>query len=353
MESIVDLPGAYAALSPESRRRFDSVFSFSLETSRLVVPEAMRPWAEKQFGSYEKLEEQVILRVTNKISLEGALFNQLRAERPMQVGAPVNKEELRAVATKEPFADVMNNTPEDVFGRIRGRHEVTASNVAKADALHGVVIFDNWDPLGFTEEETVSHFETALAWIGGAYLHHPDAIYPAIGWNCLWKAAASLVHGHQQVLLAREPYATMLANKRHAAAYKVKVGADYWDALFRIHQELGLGAEKEGVKVFVHLTPKKEKEVVVLCDEPNEALFRVVYRVLAALRDDLGVESFNLAMLLPPLGRAGEWPVVTRIVDRGALASRVGDLAFVELYLGDAVISSDPVRVWGAVRRAL
>jgi len=353
VESIVDLPTVYAALSDEQRRRFNSLFSFSLETGRLVVPEAMRPWTEKQFGGYEKLQEQAILRVTNKVSFEGALFNRLRAERPMQQGVPVNKEELHATAVKEPFADVLRNTPEDTFGRIRGKHEITASNVAKSDALHGIVVFDNWDPLAFTEEETVSHFNTALAWIGAAYLNNKKAVYPVIGWNCLWKAAASLVHGHQQVLLAKEPYAAMLANKRSMMDYKEKHGNDYWDALFRIHQELGLGEEKDGVRVFAHLTPKKEKEIVLLCDASTDALFRTVHRVLVALRDDLGVESFNLAMLLPPLGHAGEVPVITRIVDRGGLASRTTDLAFIELYLGDAVVSSDPVKVWVAVKQRL
>jgi hypothetical protein len=354
VESILDLPGAYEHLSPEQRQRFDSLFSFSLDTGRLVVPEAMRPWATQQFGSYEKLEEQAILRVTNKVSLEGALFNRLRAERPMQRGAPVDRGELLATAAKEPFADVMRNTPEDTFGRIRGKHETTASNVAKSDALHGVVVFDNADPLAFTEEETVSHFNTALAWIGAAHLHHRDAVWPAIGWNCLWKAAASLVHGHLQVLLAKEPYAAMLANRRNAEEYERKFGKGYWDELFNVHKELGLGAKKEGVKCFSHLTPKKEKEVLLISDAADERLFGAIFRVLAALRDDLGVESFNLAMLLPPLGGAWpKFPVVTRIVDRGSLATRTGDLAFIELYLGDAVVASDPVKVWEAVKRRL
>ncbi len=354
MESVLDLPAAYASLNAEQRARFDRLYSFSLDTGKLIVPEAMKPWAATQFGSFEKLESQQILRITNKISLDGALFNRLRADRPMQKGAPLDKEWLKAAAAKEPFADVAKNTPEDTFGKLRGKHETTASNVAKADALHGVVVFDEWDPLAFTEEETVSHFETCLAWFGAAHLHEPRALYPAIGWNCLWKAAASLIHGHQQVLLGKAPYGAMLANKWNEEHYTHTYALTYWDELFRAHADLGVGAEHDGVRLFAHLTPKKEKEIVLLADEPTTTLFRTLFRVLAALRDDLGVESFNLAMLLPPLdGRWPEMPVITRIVDRGGLSSRTGDIAFAELYLGTSIISSDPVKVWEAVVRRL
>ena len=51
------------------------------------------------------------------------------------------------------FASPLENTTEDTFGRITGRHCVTASNIAKCDELHGLVIFKNSHPLKWGREE--------------------------------------------------------------------------------------------------------------------------------------------------------------------------------------------------------
>jgi len=351
MRSVLNLPQAYRKLGPAARKRFDSIFAFSLDEGRLTVPDPMRPWAEKQFGSVAKLERQPIIKITDTVMYEGALFNKLRADRPMHNEASVTRDELLAAAAKEPFSDVESNTPEDTFGRVYGRSETSASNVAKYDALHGLIIFGKADPLAFTERETVDHLEAAMAWIAAAQAEHPDARFPAIGWNCLWKAGASLVHGHLQVLLSRTPYAAPLRYKERSDAYRRKTKRTYWDTLFAIHRDLGLGAERKGVRIFASLTPRKEKEVVLLAERADDALFSAVYRVLDAYRA-LGVESFNVALLFPPTN--GSWksfPVIARVVDRGPLNARTTDVAFVELYLAQSVVSSDPAKVWAAVKR--
>ena len=54
------------------------------------------------------------------------------------------------------------NTPEDTFGSaVEGRHCVTASNIAKCDELHGLVIFNNSHPLNWGREEVSDYIETA------------------------------------------------------------------------------------------------------------------------------------------------------------------------------------------------
>lgn len=351
MKSILQLPTAYKKLTPAAKKRFNSIFTFSLDEGKMVVPDSMKPWAKKQFGSVAKLEKQPILKVTNEVVYEGALFNKLRADRPIQSAKGITKKELLALAKQGPFADVEANTPEDTFGRLYGRSEVSASNVAKYDALHGLIIFNKADPLAFTETETVDHFNSALSWIAAANSEHPEAIYPVIGWNCLWKAAASLVHGHMQVLVGKEPYAAAKLWKTAAASYKKKYKKDYWNELFAVHKSLGLGVEKKGVKVFTTLTPKKEKEVMLLADDADEAFFSAVFRVLKCYRS-LGVDSFNVAMILPPLKGKG-LPAIARVVDRGDLNARTTDIGIMELYMGQSVISSDPVKLWAKLRRSL
>jgi len=342
-------------MTPQQRTKFDRLFTFSLDTGTLRLPETMRPWAAKQFGIPEKVERQPILKITNTVTCEGALFNKLRAERPMRTGTPVKKEELLALAAKEPFAHIAEQTPEDEVGRIVSASCVTAGNVAKFDALHGLVVFKNPDPLSFTEQETVDHLQTAMAWLRAAANKDPAGNYPLIGWNCLWKAGASLVHGHLQVLLGKHaPYGAPLHLRESAERYKKRYRRSYWQDLFAAHELLGLAVERNGVKVLAHITPRKEKELLFIADAADERLFRALHRVLRALIDKLGVESFNVVLLFPPLD--GTWrgfPVIARIVDRGSLAAQTTDLAFMELYAGHSVVSSDPVKVWAVVKDAL
>lgn len=339
MKSILDLPEAYADLSPGGRRRFDTIFSFQREEGRMLLPESMKEWVKRHFGSTRKVEHQRILRITNKVLFEGSLFNALRAHRP-EHRQRVEKAALLHQARQEPFAHPEANTPEDTFGRLYGRSEVSASNVAKYDALHGLIIFNNPDPLGFTEREVVDHFNSALAWIAAAQTEHPEAKYPVIGWNALWKAGASLVHGHLQVLVAeQEPYATLQFWREAARRYARRTKKEFWQEWYKVHETLGLGGTWRNVRVFASLTPKKEKEVILLCEEADEVLFRTLYKVLATYRR-LGVESFNVVMMFHD-GR-----VITRVVDRGLLASRTTDVGVMELFLNQGVVASDPVRVW-------
>ena len=78
-------------------------------------------------------------------------------------------------------------TPEDLFGRVTGRHAITASNIAKYDAFHGVVIFDHHNPLQFSREAIVDYLDVGLRWaqeaayrfmsvIAGNKPHYEDAI---------------------------------------------------------------------------------------------------------------------------------------------------------------------------------
>src|SRR3954471_1501600 len=81
--SIAQIEDAVAALPREERARFERIFDVSSTTGRLVPPDAMVPWIEKQFGNVESTTEQKIIKVTNNVTLEGVLFNWLRSSRPM------------------------------------------------------------------------------------------------------------------------------------------------------------------------------------------------------------------------------------------------------------------------------
>src|SRR4029079_11596718 len=150
-------------------------------------------------GSVEAVRAQRIVRVTNNVTLEGALFNDLRAMRPMEVKGA---DEVRAViagAANDPFDKPLEGTPADPFGRITGEYGITASNVAKYDGYHGVLVFKEHDPLAPMDGAVMrDHLETARRWGEAALADDPAARYLFVMWNCPWRAGAARVVRDQQ-----------------------------------------------------------------------------------------------------------------------------------------------------------
>lgn len=346
---ITDLETLVAGLPAEARERFFRIFHVTTTTGQLIPPESMHKWIEGLFGSVDAVREQRIVKVTNLVTLEGALFNGLRASRLMEtratVEAPATIEESRG----DPFCHPTEGTPEDVFGRVRGVHAITASNIAKYDGFHGVVVFDEHDPLRFTEDQVGDYLDTALAWAREAHNADSQARYFFFMWNCLWKGGASILHGHAQMTLSRGiHYARVEHLRRAALLYRLAYATSYFDDLVAVHDCLSLAACYGGTRALAYLTPIKEKEVLLISHTIDADLKRAIYRVLDVFVNRLGVQSFNLALYRRPIDSVPEdwsgFPVVVRIVDRGELANKTADIGAMELY-ASSVISSDPFRV--------
>ena len=352
MSDIADLDKIIDALEAEEKAKFLRLFHVCATEGQIRPPETMHDWIKAHFGSVEQTLKQKIIRVTNLVTFEESLFNKLRADRPM---AP--KEYSEVVVGQDPFSDPKKYTPEDVFGRVEGKHCITAGNVAKYDGLHGVVIFKKSNPLKFTAEQVADYIDTGLAWALEAHKVDPEAKYYLFMWNCLWKAGASLVHGHAQVALTRHMHYAKIERRRRAAlAYKEQYGSDYFDDLYAAHKAVGCGVERDGVRILSHLTPVKEKEVVLMAPEHSDSLKKAVYVVLSCLRDNFAVSSFNMVIQMPPIADVEEdwsgFPVMVRIVDRGDPESKVSDVGAMELYAA-SVISSDPFDVAEALKKCL
>ena len=354
---ITDLVALIEGLPPEERELADRLFEVIPTTGHLVVPEEMVGWVEKTFGSVRAVQEQRIVRVTNRVTLEGALFNELRASRPIDAHgtAPDLRREIEST-TGDLFCAPEEGTPADVFGRIRGSHSTTASNVAKYDGFHGLVVFDDHDPLDFTPEKVDDYVSVALEWLEKARETDPEAKYPFLMWNCLWRAGSSVVHGHMQITAASGVHYPKVEHLRRAVLeYRNAHGSDYFSDLHRAHESLGLAlpgsSEARGL---VTLTPIKEKEVVLLGPDLGEPLRRLFTDVLSRYTRDLGVASFNVAFYMPPDSPTGEdwsrFPVVIRLVDRGDPSNRTSDIGAMELYAAP-VVSSDPFRVASILKR--
>jgi hypothetical protein len=355
-KKITELPALIENLPPEARAAAGRLFDVSATTGRLDPPEAMRAWIEKSFGSVDAVLEQRIVKVTNRVTLQGTLFNGLRASRPLDTGVSVDLEREIEATAGDPFCHPEEGTPADVFGRVRGEHAITASNVAKYDGFHGVVVFDDHNPLHLTPEKVSDYVSVGLEWCRRALEADPQARYPFLMWNCLWRAGGSIIHGHAQVTATRGAHYPKVEHlRRAAAAYEAEHGSDYFDDLHCAHDALGLAVPTEdGVRAFASLSPVKEKELVVIGRSPqDEHLRRTVGALLRDYVHSLGVRAFNVAFYMPPLAPTDEdwsgFPTVVHLVDRGSPANRTSDIGAMELYAA-SVVASDPFRVADRLR---
>ena len=367
---ISQLAERIASLPRESRERFDSVFAVSSLIAMCECPTPMAQWAIDRFGSVTALEEQAIVRIENRVSREGVLFNPMRARRPttkLPGGDILHWLEAREGPKPDcPFCRAAEATPLNRFNadsatRITGKHCVTAANAAPYDARHALIIFGDHDPMGFDEEKIIDYFAVANRWFEAARDDAAAYVFPFLLWNCLWRAGASVEHGHMQLTLARDRHYPKIESLRKAAAdYQNRYGCSYFDNLFEIHKELGLGFEVGSAKVLAYLCPNRDKEVWVMNDRLNDDMSRVLHQVLDCLRRRANTQSFNLALLHPPLVNndsqlepAADWrdfPVVIRIVDRLSLSELPSDISGMSLFAGADAIASDPFSVIEALR---
>lgn len=354
--NIAYLYDLVATLPTATRAIFDRIFHVSATTGQIAPPESMKPWIEKQFGSVDAVRIQRIVKVTNLVTMEGSLFNELRASRPMEVKQSSDLQKTIADNLGDPFCKPLEGTPADVFGRVRGKHSITASNVAKYDGFHGVVVFDEHNPLIFSPEKVSDYIETALEWAHEAHQVDREARYFFFLWNCLWKSGASILHGHAQMTLSRDMhYAKIEHLRRSALRYREAHGVNYFDDLYTVHQVLGLTLENGQTRILAYLTPIKEKEVLLISEELDQDLKDSIYKVLKGFVERLGVQSFNLALYQKPIADVeedwGGFPVVVRIVDRGDPDNKTADIGAMELYAA-SVIASDPFHVAEALHEA-
>jgi hypothetical protein len=355
VQDIASLNSLVAALPCEEKARFERIFHLSVTSGELIAPASMHDWLSQHFGSADAVRRQRIVRITNRFTLEGALFNALRAQRPLQA-PPAGANMQERVRSREncDFCHVYQDTPADVFGRIEGKHSITASNVAKFDGWHAVIVYDEHHPLQFSVDQVVDYLDTAQKWAQAAQTLDPEACYPFFLWNCLWRSGASILHGHAQMMLTKELHYGKVEHWRQAAIrYRAAHNADYFADLVNIHRALGLSVDHGAATILPSLTPLKEKETLIIGPHLDRDLKSALYRVLRTFVDQLEVQSFNVALYQPPLSHTPEdwdgFPFIFRILDRGCLRSRTSDVGAMEFF-AQSVVASDPFRLADALR---
>jgi hypothetical protein len=363
---ITTLDTTVAALAPATRQLFDRLYDVVMSEAHVLPPKAMEGWIAGAFkylaptpeGVLEAIRRQPIVHVFNRITGQATLFNAVRALRPIEAkGEGDLAKEIEAAKAKCSFCRPLELTPANTFGRIG--EAKTCANVAAYDGYHGLVIFEDHSPLRFRHDEfspaeVAGLLATSKAWAEKAHAEDPQARFFFLMWNCLWKAAASIIHGHAQMTVGRKfHYGKVERLRRDALAYAAKYGSNYFDDFVKVHEGLGLATRYGSVAALAHLVPAKEREIILVADRfesPDlpQALWRAL-KVYAAQ----DVKSYNLAVYMPPLGGPDpEWkgfPCLVHLVDRGDLGAKTADVGAMEMY-ASAVVSADPFQLAEAMK---
>ncbi len=349
-KSIIYLQENIKALRGKNRAIFKEIYNITVGQGKLIIPESINNWVKQTFGTLRSVENQKIVKVFNKYTFEGAIFNELRAKRPVQ-NVKTNSSEMIKASEGDSFCRPREKTPYDPIGRLTNRFGgITASNISKYDEYHGLVIFKEHNPLEASAMSLASYILLARDWIMKSYEKDKEAKYPFILWNSLWRAGASIVHGHFQVLLTKnEHYAGIELLRNASKSYHRKTKNDYFKDIVRAHQAIGLGKQlTKKDDLIMPITPAKEKEswIISYRKEIDEELAMIIAKTLRNYVTKLGVESFNMGIILPPLDHSWRnFPIIVKIIDRGSLHSSTNDIGAMELIARHSVISTDPYKV--------
>ncbi len=351
-KAITDLADLLSGLEGPDRALVGKLFDVSVSKGELIYPE--NPEVVKGYGPKEQVKTQKIVKVTNKVTYESSLFNELRSRRPFQTKVRIELEEEIKKTEGCIFCipKAYYVTPGDTFlehGRIKKETCFTASNPGKYDGYHGLAIFNDHNPFSFSDFP--DYLDCSIEWAKSAQTKDKEAIYFFFMWNCLWKAGGSIIHGHTQMSLGKGMHYGKIEYLLKAAnGYE----GNYFEDLYKAHEILGLGFKSNGIEIMAYLTPIKEKEVIVIAKTVND-LKNAVTKILTSFYTNLGVRSFNLALICAPSAifddiderEKSRWegfPIMIRIVDRGDLTNRTTDFGSMELY-ASSVVSSDPFAV--------
>lgn len=373
MNSIINLEDKINELEKtdkDSYKLFKSIFEFSSASGTMKIPPTFKKKLLSYFGNrdengniieseeevIERIRTQKVVKTYNKWTGEGSLFNSLRAIRP---GIRIDKFETEKQRIKEyiegskrdcDFCDPKKYTPEDVFGRIEGKHCITGVNIAKYDAWSSVIFFNKHNPLDFDLKELSDYIDTGFKWFKKVNSQDKQFKFPFFLWNCLPKAGASQVHGHAQILMANNiPYAKMQFLRKMFRSYMRLTGKNYFRDLYKVYSALGLALDGT-VEGFASITPLKEKEFIIISKNnpsKDDNVKEAIYKVLRCYIDKLGVNSFNMVILCPEFHET-MFPYIIRIVDRGSIFKPTADIGAMELY-GSSVISDDPYNLIKAI----
>jgi galactose-1-phosphate uridylyltransferase len=326
---IKNLPKLIKELKKKDKDLFYRFYELNVFESKLKIPKEMESWVKKKFKSKKIVENQKIISIKNKFTKENTIYNELRSKRPKTK----IKIDLRELDKKEGciFCDFERKTPSDVFKRIEGKYCLTVSNLAKYNYFHSIIVFKEHNPLKLKKVWLRDYFEVAEKWFKKVKEIDKEAKYNFLLWNCLWRAGASITHGHMQITSSKVKYGKVEFLEEIAGKYKRRYKSDYFLDLFKVHEKLKIGNRIGKTYLLFYLTPVKEKEIFIFLKEKSFVnLSDIIFKII---KNYFKLNSFSFNFSLFKVNNY--W--ISRIVERGSLETKHSDIGALELYGASAV----------------
>ncbi|MBN1674814.1 MAG: hypothetical protein JXR37_27460 [Kiritimatiellae bacterium] len=358
MRCIVNVTDYVKNLTEREKRTVRRMYDFDAFRAHLEIPSALAKKAREEYGlDPAELCDQRGVRIRDRYTFDETLFNETRSRRPLAGGrSGKDIQSLKAyIRNSKKHCDFCRPgelTAYRQLPRIERAGAVSAANLCPYDRNHGVLVFRRHDPHRISRPQLEDILRVAVDWCKQLRKEDRLARWPSLGWNCLWPAGASQVHGHAHMLALHQPSPWQRAAIRRRG---------YWRDWVAAHQALGLCRRlSRDYWLAACLTPAKEKELrlvrlrpsgedwfkrpQVLCSRLADSLHLVLRFFLGQLR----VRSFNVAVFFSPFENAGAWPLIVRLLDRGAVTPgkvKPNDMGILETLFGASVVSSDPFKL--------
>lgn len=362
------------------------IYSISVSKGKMFVPETFYPKIQKWFGTIDdhsvedaviRVENQIVVRIVNRWTFDQTLFNPIRSKRPMNNTMEVKTttevaDELQLIPEKCDFCSPISYTAIDSWGRIERNTAMTASNCAKYDALHSLIIFKDHQPLKYSKEKLTDIFSICEEWFQCANDSNGNAIFPMFSWNCKGRAGASQNHGHAHLLLAenfhygRYEYLQNVANNYNFA----KPNRNYFLDLITTSKAMGLAKSIGESTILVNLTPSFGYDLIVISwnfDKEFRDAMDCAFNLLVKKFESV---TFNIGILFPPLEKGkirkrlpwthlkdrlllddAPMPYIAYLVDRGdpSNGKYTSDVCGMKLF-GSNIVARDPFEIGKILR---
>ncbi len=286
----------------------------------------------ENFESFPEFQKQELLFIKDKILGLEAIFNFSRKKRPQP------RTETKIENEPDPFCNAHNLTPIDELGRLENESALTAANLSKMADYHSLIIFKKHRFTELTEKDFIEALNLAQEWFEKIKELDPRIFTQILIWNYHYRAAASILHPHFQVLAFKEIPQRLEDWQKRIEDYQEKFRSDYFADYFQVAQELGITKSFPNLKAWLSLTPFKEKTVFFEGNLKND-----FWQILEKLIQN-GTQSFNLFYLY----RTTYLKNFGFFVDRGEINKINSDFGALEIF-GLPVVSYDPIELAGLI----
>lgn len=361
--SISDLERLVEQLPPFEKGLFHDQYELRHTLVASRYPDSMKLKIPNILGvTAEEAALQLVVNIQDRWLKEKAKVCPIRSMRPRRVSKESAFKQAISELPKEDcaFCDPLNNTPTNGSERTERGLVVSCGNLTPFADYHELLLFDH-DPYQITSTTFTDIIDMGLAMAQRQYRRDQELKHFSLIFNFGYKAGASQIHGHAQVLLDGGSMHCTRVELYNAMAqlYRNSRNRDFFTDKFKIYQALGLEHRiGEDVVVIDSLTPRKDRGVLIFDDSPNsdrgsvsDQFKNTCYQVWRFMLDKEGVEEFNFALFLPPFGSGkSDWwrdfRSFAEFVDRGSSRTYTNDYGAMEAQAQVVVVEQDPLR-WG------